>query len=1008
MKKKLLCLTAALLMLTTLAVPVSAYNPGDLVGTYAYTDITTYINNVPIRSFNINWETAVVVEDLADYGFDVVWDPTPGIRNLKVTRNYSKPIKASYIPTASRQRNGQYAGDVLYTDILTFFEGQKVDSFNINGRTIVYVNDIAKFYAQPGTYTYNDATRVLSLNLKSSSVTPSPAPAPAPSVPAALRITSQPKNVSANANSVVQFSVTASGGKAPYTYRWELRRSTDTQWADAGCATSVYSFNATQLILDSDYFFRCVVTDASGQRVISNSASLTAKNTALKAAISLDKYTVAYGGSVKASVAVSGGKAPYSYSWYRYNPANSTWVFLNSMSSSSCTISNITETTYVRCEVSDAGGSRITTDYVTVSVGSLKATAQADKTSVAYGGSANLSVTVSGGTSPYTYTWYKNDSGRWVKSGSSTQNTYILANLTADTTVRCEVADRNGNKVTTNSVTVKVSAAMKATIQANKTSVVSGGSADLTVTVSGGTSPYSYTWYIYNNGQWINMGYTSKGTYTLTNLVSDTTVRCEVVDFAGSKVTTGNATVKVTSSALKATAKADKTSVSSGGGATLTVSVSGGTSPYTYTWYRFVNGQWIVMGYTSANTYPLTGLTEDTTVRCEVSDSRGGRITTNNVTVKVTAALSASAKADKTSVASGGSATVTVSVSGGTSPYNYTWYRYYNGQWTVLGYTASNTYKLTSLTSETTVRCEVSDSKGSRVITNNVTVKVTSAMKATIQADKTSVTSGGSANVSVSVSGGTAPYLYNWYLYYGGQWAYMASTTQNTYPLTIITSDMTVRCEVNDSRGGSVTTSSVTITVKAADMSVSASADTASVSSGGTATVYVSVQGGSYPYTYMWYRYYYGEWINIGTTTLNSCTVKNITETTKIRCEVIDAGGSRKTSNEVTITVETSPSPDDGGEMTVTIPTSAYMVLGGHITSIQTTIKNGKGPYMYIWGYKPQNSNMWDQASETGSSFTGRDLTEPGTYDVYVWVFDTGNNNALAWSNYCTVTVTAP
>ena len=119
MNKRIACVLAALITLGALGVPVSAYNPGDKVGTYAYTDIVAYIDGAPIESYNINWETAVVVEDLKNYGFEVIWDPTPGSRNLRVTRS-SRPISSTYIPPARKHKNGDYAGDVLSTDIVTY------------------------------------------------------------------------------------------------------------------------------------------------------------------------------------------------------------------------------------------------------------------------------------------------------------------------------------------------------------------------------------------------------------------------------------------------------------------------------------------------------------------------------------------------------------------------------------------------------------------------------------------------------------------------------------------------------------------------------------------------------------------------------------------------------------------------------------------------------------------------------------------------------------------------
>ncbi len=277
--KRVFLFGMAVMLLFTFYIPTSAYNVGDKVSTYAYTDIVTYINNTPIESFNINWETAVIVEDLADYGFDVDWDPTSGARSLKVTRNYSKPFSATYKPAAVTHKNGDYAGDVLFTDIETYFDGTKVESFNINGRTIVYVNDLAKFYAQPGTYKYVDSTRTLSLKLKRGAKT---TVEPTPTATPPITFTTQPVNVTAAVNESVSFKVAVNGGKSPYTYKWEIKKVSDTAWSDAvGASAEIYSFIASQSLLEGNYMFRCTVTDAEGSSISSDTALLLPRMTAV-------------------------------------------------------------------------------------------------------------------------------------------------------------------------------------------------------------------------------------------------------------------------------------------------------------------------------------------------------------------------------------------------------------------------------------------------------------------------------------------------------------------------------------------------------------------------------------------------------------------------------------------------------------------------------------------------------------------------------------------------------
>ncbi|NLZ35917.1 MAG: hypothetical protein GX897_00350, partial [Clostridiales bacterium] len=173
MKKTLRIMSAALtfLMLLTFFIPSSAaFKNGDVVNYYLYTDIVTYINNIPIRSYNIDGYTAVVVEDLANYGFDVVW--SAGARTLSVTRNTSKRIIGGYEPGANTGKVGSRAGEVYFTDIVTYFNGNAVKSYNVGGRTIAYVDDLADYYKE--TYVWDSYARTLSLTLRGASPSPSP------------------------------------------------------------------------------------------------------------------------------------------------------------------------------------------------------------------------------------------------------------------------------------------------------------------------------------------------------------------------------------------------------------------------------------------------------------------------------------------------------------------------------------------------------------------------------------------------------------------------------------------------------------------------------------------------------------------------------------------------------------------------------------------------------------------------------------------------------------------
>lgn len=158
--KKINVLLLCLLLCLSLITPVHAYKIGDVVGQTVYTDIIASINDYNIASYNINGYTAVVAEDLRNYGFDVNWVPEE--RALYITRGQSNSVASTYIaPQISSSQAGRPAGSVLYTDIKAYINGSEVTSYNIGGNTIVYFNDLSVF----GSISYSDSRRRLDLDI---------------------------------------------------------------------------------------------------------------------------------------------------------------------------------------------------------------------------------------------------------------------------------------------------------------------------------------------------------------------------------------------------------------------------------------------------------------------------------------------------------------------------------------------------------------------------------------------------------------------------------------------------------------------------------------------------------------------------------------------------------------------------------------------------------------------------------------------------------------------------
>lgn len=141
--KKILNLFLCVAVLNSLLSTACFAKAGDVIGYAKYTDIAAYINHYPITSYNINDYTVVVAEDLQNYGFDVEWNGTD--RTLSIKRNKWYEIKPSGQVYKYSSKLGQNSYPYLETDIVTYVNSQRVDSFNIGGKTCIYLDALSSF-----------------------------------------------------------------------------------------------------------------------------------------------------------------------------------------------------------------------------------------------------------------------------------------------------------------------------------------------------------------------------------------------------------------------------------------------------------------------------------------------------------------------------------------------------------------------------------------------------------------------------------------------------------------------------------------------------------------------------------------------------------------------------------------------------------------------------------------------------------------------------------------------
>lgn len=150
---------------------------------------------------------------------------------------------------------------------------------------------------------------------------------------AELKIKTQPRSATATVGDIVEFYVDVEGGKAPYTYLWLLD---DYDAGGSYSITNMSGINSTgnanagwtamHATIGSDfaytgsnrYAFHCVVTDANGTKVYSDSVDIEVAASVFTVTGSVPS-SVKRGETATLKVNVSGGTKPYKFTWMGYN-----------------------------------------------------------------------------------------------------------------------------------------------------------------------------------------------------------------------------------------------------------------------------------------------------------------------------------------------------------------------------------------------------------------------------------------------------------------------------------------------------------------------------------------------------------------------------------------------------------------------------------------------------------------------------------------------------------------
>jgi gliding motility-associated-like protein len=520
------------------------------------------------------------------------------------------------------------------------------------------------------------------------------------------------------------------------------------------------------------------------------------------------------------------------------------------------------------------------------------------------GNNGAIALTATGGTTPYTYAWV---------GTTTTPTAKDLANLTAGI-YKLTLTDAK-NCTTTRADTIKEpAAALAATTVATNINCKSGRDGSITTTVTGGTTPYSYSW-VSANGTIANtkdLATLAAGTYnlTVTDAKSCTTTRSETL-IEPDSISIGSAVI-VGTLCSQSTGK-------------ITVStITGGSGGFTYAWTGPNGATFATQNLTNIapGQYVLT-----------VKDSKNCTASASFTVVDVAANITSSVPTVTNILCNGGNGGAISLTATGSGPLTYSW----TGP---NGFTA-NTLAISTLKAGN-YTLVITDAGCSKTIAATVTEPTALATAPTTVNVKCKGESSGS--IALNASGGTGVLTITWTGPNGftatGQ--SISNRTPGTYVATIVDANLCQKIET------------LTITEPADALKiVTANVTNVACKDGVNGAIALTVANGTPQYSYAW------------------TGVAGFTSTQK------DISNLR--GGDYSVTVKDANSCTVQRTLSVIEPTAIVIVAsttdasGTPNGTITLSVTGGQSPYTFGWtgqGVAPTAQN------QTGLC--------PGTYNVAV------------------------
>ena len=645
---------------------------------------------------------------------------------------------------------------------------------------------------------------------------------------AALSATKVITNVLCYGNNTGAINLTVTGGTSAYTFNWN---------------NGATSQNINTLYAGT---YSVTVTDSRGCTTTS-STTILQPDAALTVIITKNDIRCFGNATGTASALVSGGTGNYHYNWS--NGANTT--ILNNISSGTYTV---TVTDDNNCTTTASITLLQPTQALTSINSSVNVNCFGDN-------SGSASITISGGTVPYTYLWSNGN-------GTSINSNIVAGNYSVT------VTDNNGCTINSNYTITQPAGVLQSSIVGTNVKCFGQSTGNASLTVSGGTTPYSYSWS--NGATTQNLNSIPSGSYTVT--VTD----------ANNCTSSTDIIISQPIAALNLSAIGTDINCYNGADGTITTSISGGTSPYVYSWNNSTTNS--SLSSITAGTYSVT-----------VTDNNS--CTANQIVTLNQPSLALALSTTHQNVTCNGlpAGSIDLTVSGGTTPYIYLW-NIGSPQQDVTNLTAG-TYTVT-----------VTDNNGCSSITSETISQPPGALNASSIITNASCYNDSNGGIDLTATAGTPPYFYAW------------SNGVNTEDLNNLTAG-TYTVTISDNNACAIAYT-LFVTQPSATLSTSFTTTPLSCFENNTGAIDLTVNGGTAPYIFTWNN-------NSTTEDLTAIAAGNYS------VNITDANGCTTSGS----TIVSQPI----GALTIATTIQNLNCHDVDNASIDLTISGGTSPYTFVW-----------------------------------------------------------